>query len=107
MVTTERSRTVDLSRFFTGENSKLLQGKTPGQISLLEEVANLRLKVQNREIPLQGITLGKDVLDVARTLEKELGVLHKAIPIMDMRLQVPRSALGVDSELRLGEVTNA
>lgn len=106
MTMTERSTPVELSRLFTGKNATLLQGKTPEQVSFLERVASLRLKVKSGEIPLKDATLGTDKSEISRVLGKELRVLHNAIPIMDMKLRVPKSAIGVDSELRLGEVTN-
>lgn len=103
---TEKPRLVELSALFKGENAKLLQGKTPKQIGVIQKVAVLRFRIRSGEIPLMGITLSTDEREIAETLKRELGVVHKAIPIMEMKLRVPKSALGVDGELKLGEVNN-
>ena len=97
---------IDLSTIFKGEDAKFLQGRTPEQISVIHRVAFLRYKVRNGEIPLEHATLSPDERKVTETLKRELGVVHKAVPIINVHSRITASALAVHGEVRIGEVTD-
>lgn len=97
---------VDISIFYRDGNAKLLQGKSPEQLSFLEFVVSERIKVRDGKMTLEQSRKYPNGKEMAQTLKRELGVIHKAIPVMEMNLRIPGSSLGVHGEVKLGEVNN-
>lgn len=104
MVMTERRTLMLLPKLFKGDSANLLQGKTPEQLRFLESVASARIQVRDGEMTLEQFPKDPNGREMAQALKRELGVIHKAIPIMNMVIRVSNSALVVYGEVSMGEV---
>lgn len=98
---------VKLSMLFKGDNEKLLQGKTPEQIRLLQSVATARIKYRNGDKDaLSKFPTDLQTQQIAKKLERELAVIHKAFSITDGINPLVNNALVVHGEVRRGEANN-